>query len=107
MDPAFRMRQYQRQAVASASPERLVAKLYDLGVAACHRGERARARAVLVELMAALDHERGGEVAGRLHALYEFCLNESALGDLAAVAEILEGVRAAWHDGVLARPAAA
>ena len=36
-----------------------------------------------------------------------FCLNESALGDLGTVAELLGGLRDAWHEGVLARPAAA
>jgi flagellar protein FliS len=101
------LRQYQHQSIATASPERLIAKLYDLGIAACHRGDRAKARAVLVELMGALDHERGGDVAARLHSIYEFCLNESALGDLDAVGELLDGLREAWHDGVLARPAAA
>jgi flagellar protein FliS len=107
MHPSLRQRQYQQQAITTASPERLVSKLYELGVSACHRGDRTKTRAVLVELMGSLNHEQGGELAGRLHAIYEFCLNESALGDLNTVAELLGGLREAWHDGVLARPAAA
>ena len=107
MYPNHRMRQYQQQALATASPDRLVAKLYDLGISACHRDDRTKVRAVLVELMSALDHEHGGELAGRLHAIYEFCLNESALGDLATVGELLDGLRQAWQEGVLARPVAA
>lgn len=106
MTAQHRLRQYQQQAVATASPERLIAKLYDLGVVACHRGDRARVRAVLVELMTALDLERGGELAGRLRALYEYCLQQSALGDLAGVAEILDGLRQAWAEATLVRPAA-
>ncbi len=101
------MRQYQQQAVATASPERLIAKLYDLGVAACYTGDRARLRAVLVELVGGLDFERGDELAQRLHDLYAFCLTRSIDGDLAVVAELLEGLRGAWQEGVVGLPMAA
>lgn len=102
-----RMRQYQSQAVSTASPNELIAKLYDLGVSACHRSDRTKLRAVLVELMAGLDHERGGELAGQLQAVYEHCLNESAMGDLGEIGELLDGLRGAWRQGVLRRKAAA
>ncbi len=98
-----RMRQYQSQAVSTASPDELVAKLYDLGVSACHRSDRAKLRAVLVELMAGLNHEKGGELAGQLQAVYEHCLNESAMGDLGEIGELLDGLRGAWRQGVLHR----
>lgn len=107
MHPQLRMRQYQHQAVATASPERLIAKLYDLAVAACHREDRPHLRAVLVELVGGLDFERGGDLARTLHDLYSYCLNESASGDLADVAEVLSGLRAAWQEGVLQQPLAA
>ena len=106
MYTANRMRQYQQQAIVSASPEQLVAKLYDLGVAACLREDRQKLRAVLVELMAGLNFEQGGELAGRLHGLYEYCLTESATGDLAVIGELLAGLRDAWRQGVLGRRAA-
>jgi flagellar protein FliS len=106
MHPNAHMRQYQHQAIATSSPERLVVKLYDLGIAACYRDDRPKVRAVLVELMAALNHDRGGDIAGRLQAIYEYCLNESALGNLGVVAELLGGLREAWQEGVLCRPAA-
>lgn len=98
--------QYQQQSIATAPPERLVLKLYDLGITSCRRDDRAKLRSVLVELMSSLDHEQGGDLAARLQALYEFCLNESAMGDLTAVQEILEGLRDAWQEGVLNRKAA-
>lgn len=107
MHPSLRMRQYERQAIATASPEQLIAKVYDIGVGACRRGDRSKVRAVLVELMGSLNMEAGGEVASRLYALYEFCLRESAVGDLNAVGDLLDGLREAWHDGVLATRAAA
>ena len=106
MHPSLRMRQYQRQAVASASPEQLIATLYDMAVASCRREDRTRLRAVLVELIASLNFDKGGEMARRLHALYEFCLVESGAGDLAVIAELLDGLRSAWKQGVLPRKAA-
>lgn len=107
MHPSLRMRQYERQSVVTATPDQLVAKLYDLGVSACYRDDRPKVRAVLVELVGSLDFEAGGEVADGLHALYEFCLRESIDGDLAAVGDLLGGLREAWAEGVLAPRAAA
>lgn len=107
MSPALRMRQYERQAIASATPEQLIAKLYNIGVSACHNGDRQKLRAVLVELTSSLDFEAGGELAGQLYALYDFALRESATGDLTAIGEILSGLRDAWAEGVLAIRAAA
>ena len=106
MSTVHPMRKYQEQAVLSASPEQLILKLYDLGIAACRRNDRPKVRAVLVELMSALNFEAGGELAERLYALYEFCLRESAIGDLAVVQRILEGLREAWHEGVVMARAA-
>lgn len=106
MSAALRMRQYQQQAILSASPEQLVAKIYDLGIAACLRQDVPKVRAVLVELLAGLNFEQGGELAERLRDLYEFCLTESASGDLGVVCTILTGLRDAWREGVLQRRAA-
>ena len=106
MNSFLRMRQYQHQAIRSASPEQLVLKLYDHGITSCRRGDRAKVRAVLVELVSSLDFEQGGDLAHRLSALYEYCLTESATGDLAAVEEVLGGLRQAWKQGVMARKAA-
>ena len=74
-----KMLQYQQQSVSSASPEQLILKLYDLGITSCHRGDQG---------------------------IYEFCLNDSALGELGTTAEILGGLRDAWREGVM-RPQAA
>lgn len=106
MTTLARMRQYQQQAAVSSSPEQIILKLYDLGIAACHAGERAKLRAVLVELIGALDFERGGELAERLHALYTYSLRESADGDLQVTREILCGLREAWREAVFPLQAA-
>lgn len=93
-----RMRQYQQQAVTSSSPQQLVVKLYDIGIAACHSGDRKRLRGVLVELIGSLNFETGGDISMRLHALYEYCLNESAAGDLSVVCDLLTNLRDAWRE---------
>ena len=66
MNAANQMLRYQQQAIVSASPEQLILKLYDIGISACHRQDRTKLRAVLVELIGALNMEAGGEVAERL-----------------------------------------
>lgn len=101
MTTQLRMRQYQEQAVASASPEQLVAKVYEIGITACHRGDREKVRAVLHELIGGLNFQDGGEIASRLHAIYEFCQTAAATGDLATVGDLLTGLRDAWREGVL------
>ncbi len=106
MNSLLRMRQYQQQAVRSASPEQLILKLYDHGIASCHQGDRTKVRAVLVELVSSLDFEQGGDIAHRLSTLYAYCLTESATGDLTAIEEVLCGLREAWKQGVIARKAA-
>lgn len=95
------MRAYQQQAVLTASPEELIAKLYDIGVTACHQNDRTKLRAVVVELMNALNHEEGGELAGHLQAVYEFALHQSAADELDEVVTLLDELRQAWRKGVL------
>ena len=92
---------YQQQSVKTATPEKLILELYNLGVRACREDDRDKVRSVLVELLGSLDHDRGGEIADRLQAIYEYCLNESATGDLSDVQDILEGLRDAWKEGVI------
>ena len=91
------LRQYQQQAVRAASPEALIDKLYGIGASAAHAGDASRTKRALVELMGALDLEAGGEIAERLHGLYEFSIRSASQGDLEVVAEILEGLRESWR----------
>lgn len=107
MTPHYRLQQYQQQAVLTASPEHLILKLYDIGISACHRGDRQKVRKVLVELTGSLNFEKGGDLATRLYALYEYCILEAGLGDLNTIAEILDGLRESWREVVVRRKAAA
>jgi len=93
--------QYQKQSVQTATPEKLIEKLYEAGIQACHQEDRDTLREVLVELIEALNVEQGGELANRLLGIYEFCLNECATGDLDVIRELLEELREGWREGVL------
>ena len=102
MSSPHALRLYQQQAVGSASPAALIDKLYGIGVTAARGADPVRARRALVELIAALDLERGGEMAATLRELYTFALRSVNAGDLEIVAELLEGLREAWRAGPLA-----
>ena len=93
--------QYQKQSVQTATPEKLIEKLYDTGISACHQGDEEKVRRVLAELRSSLDPENGGELAERLQLVYDYCLEESATGDLDVVRELLEELREGWREGVL------
>jgi flagellar protein FliS len=114
---------YLESKVLSADPVELIGLLYQTGVGAVQeaRGHLAdgkilerskaitRAGKVLIQLTAALDHERGGEISQRLASLYTYMLgrlNEAnfrqrdeplaeVLSLLATLAEGWEGVRPA------------
>jgi flagellar protein FliS len=123
---------YQTQSVTTASPAQLVLMLYDRAIVAVARAKHAagdegrpaaletvnaelqRAQDIVTELQVALDHEQGGQLAGNLHALYDFCLDRlltanvsKELSGLAAVSNTLQGLRDAWEQACCAVPAGA
>ncbi len=104
---SYHAQQYRRQAVVNASPTTLTLKLYSAGVTAARSGDRETLRNVLVELIGSLNHEKGGELAGRLYALYSFCLTTMGHGDLTDIADILDGLRESWREAFTARRMAA
>jgi flagellar protein FliS len=107
MNASYYAQQYRRQAVQNASPTMLTLKLYDAGVRAARSGDRDKLRAVLVELIGSLNHEQGGDLAGRLYALYSFCLTTMGHGDLEDIADILDGLRESWREAFTSRRMAA
>ena len=92
--------QYRRNAVLTASPEKLVKMLYDGAIRHMERsrlelsdGNTARsaaageaigkAFAIVSELRSSLDMEKGGEIARGLGHLYDFTLDQMSQANLA------------------------
>jgi len=90
---------YQAQAVETAGPVQLVIMLYDGAIAAIARSEHAlagsesgkfevvnreltRAQDIVTELWLSLDHERGGDIARNLAAIYQHCLAQLTRANL-------------------------
>jgi len=78
---------YLESRVLSADPVELIRLLYQTGVSAVQDARRAwrwknhgavpgdyQGGRVLIQLITALDHERGGEISRRLAALYDYML---------------------------------
>ncbi|MBL8769259.1 MAG: flagellar export chaperone FliS [Planctomycetes bacterium] len=113
---------YQRDEILTSSPVRLVCRVYagaitalerarkshEAGDDTTHRKELWRARALIGELMGALDHDDGGDISRRLTGLYEFLLTEllrpRSQPDLKAIsaAETVLRTLKEGFDGVLA-----
>jgi flagellar protein FliS len=112
---------YLESRVLSADPVELIHLLYEAAIEAVREARRylaegeiaARSRSItkaygiLQELVAALDHERGGEISGRLGQLYDYMQRRlleanfqqtdqplaEVLGLLATLAEAWQGVK--------------
>ena len=120
---------YQEHSVTTATPAQLVLMLFDRALLATARARRAsteggsgavetvnrelqRAQDILTELRVALDHDRGGDVAGNLAALYDYCTDEllqanfrKDLSRLDPVDHAIRGLRDAWEQACV-QPAA-
>lgn len=97
---------YRENAVLSATPAQLVVMLYDSArrfldkaAAAMRAGEVERAHTTLrrseqivAHLDAVLSHEQGGELAQRLHEIYQFCLSNLDRARMSLEADMLEEV---------------
>jgi flagellar protein FliS len=110
---------YLSQQLASLSPARRVAMLYDKAIAslreaiqAIEAGDIQRrwnannlAGQIIETLWATLDTERGGEIAANLDRLYSFMLRHLAEVDMKNnpkpaqdVIDLLEPLRQSWHE---------
>ena len=84
---------YRRNAILTASPEKLVKLLYDGAIQNLERGRiglsdastshsepvgiaLGKALSIICELRSSLDHEVGGEIAQSLDSLYEFSVDQ-------------------------------
>ena len=109
---------YLENRILSADPTELVRLLYQGGMEAVREARRhlaagdirARSRAIskassmLLELVRSLDHERGGEIAGRLGQLYDYMLRRLTEANfqqsdvpLAEVLSLMATLAEAWN----------
>jgi flagellar protein FliS len=123
--PAQQASAYRDSSVLTATPERLVVMLYDgahrflFQAAHAMRSEDValmnnrmqRAEAIIAELRGTLNHEQGGEIAGRLEAIYSFCqrhLLEARLKRdpqrIEQVMKLLAELRDAWEQVAATQP---
>ena len=72
--------------------------LYDLALAGCAAGSAEQVRAVLVELISALDFTYA-EIAEAFHELYGYCLTQTRRGALDRVAFVLKDLRSTLLEG--------
>ncbi|MFQ5649942.1 MAG: flagellar protein FliS [bacterium] len=82
--------------VECSKPEIIILKLYDLGIAACHAGDKEKVRKVLHELTAALNFDYY-EIAKSFYDLYEFSLRVLEEDRFCEVLDILIGLRSTWE----------
>jgi len=108
---------YKQQSILTATPGQLVVMLYDGCLRFLHQAAYAmregnvtesharltRAEAIIEELLATLDLEKGGVVASRLQGIYVFCskhLLEARQNrepeNIEKVSELLSELRDAW-----------
>ena len=108
---------YRQQSVLTATPGQLVVMLYDGCLRFLHQAAYAmregehgeaerrlgRAEAIIDELLATLDLEKGGVIASRLQGIYVFCnrqlldaRTERDPAMIEKVAELLAELRDAW-----------
>ena len=115
---------YQRNAILTASPEKLVKMLYDGAIKNLEKSKLGladqktarspevgqslgRAMGILGELRASLDHAAGGQIAKDLDRLYEFSLDQLSQSNLTRTAtgvnntlQVMRTLKEGW-DGII------
>lgn len=115
---------YQRNAVMTASPEKLIKMLYEgaikhleksragLGDESTSRSQEvgmslSKAMGIIGELRASLDHAVGGDISRNLDQLYEFVLDQLSQANLQrtpagvnSALEVLRTLKEGW-DGIV------
>lgn len=91
---------YLEQQIMTASPEKLILMLYDLGIKSCRKEDRQKAAQVIVELIGALNFEYK-EMALRFYELYRFALDHIHKNSFKEPLMVFEGLKDAWDAGVM------
>jgi flagellar secretion chaperone FliS len=98
---------YKEQEIMMASPEKCILHLYNIAIQGCANQQNEQARKAVVTLMDALNFKTGGELAGRLFGLYEYCLRMIHQKKYEEPITVLSGLREAWQQAITAQHMAA
>lgn len=115
---------YQRNAVMTASPEKIVQMLYDAAIRHLEQSRDAladpsrthsaqvgislgKALSIIGELRSSLDYDQGGEIAANLGSLYDFAIDQLTQANLSRSAthvdptlRVMQTLKEGW-DGIL------
>jgi flagellin-specific chaperone FliS len=99
-DSSATMNPYLVQQVKTATPEKLVLMLFDLGMKSCQAQDNQKAVKVLTELIAALNFEQG-DIAVSMFELYRYALDEVHKRNYDNAYVVLEGMHDIWENVVM------
>ena len=91
---------YFTQQFKTASPEKLILLLYDLGIKSCKAGDRGKASRVFVELISSLNFDYR-EIALQFFDLYRYAQDRACHGKFDEALMVLEGLREVWASAVM------
>ncbi|MFQ5708119.1 MAG: flagellar export chaperone FliS [bacterium] len=94
------MNPYLYQQIRTASPEKLILILYDLGIKSCSTKDRQMAAQVLAELIGVLDFEQK-DMALQFFDLYNYALAQVHQNNFDAALVVLRELRDVWQAAVL------
>jgi len=86
---------YHKNEIMNLSPTQLVLKIYDIAILSCKLKDSMKVSKALVELISALDFEKG-DIAIGLFKLYQYCMDIVKKGNFEEAQKILSELREAW-----------
>lgn len=86
---------YLVQKIMTASPEQLIGYIYDAGIAACGREDKAKALQAVQELINALNFDYK-DVAATFYSIYRYILDQIREKNFQGAKESLTEIKSAW-----------
>ncbi|RMH64473.1 MAG: flagellar protein FliS [Calditrichaeota bacterium] len=93
------MNPYLTQKIMTASPEQLIAYVYDAGISACAQQDRNRALKVIQVLINSLNFEYR-EISTTFYNIYRYLNNSISRGNFAEAKTYFEDLKAIWSENM-------
>ncbi len=90
---------YLTQKIMTASPEQLIAYVYDAGISACAREDRNRALKVIQVLINSLNFDYR-EVSATFYNIYRYLNNSISRGNFAEAKGYFEELKKLWSENM-------